>query len=469
MFKTRNKKIYVGDSRITLDAKHQSIITDLSSIGVKYKQKQNELESLEAELVSKKESISRNPDIPMIQEYHDIYRIEGDIEQIKKELDDLSRNKGMQEYFLKTGDKLCQYYQHLEHVADNKPEEASVPKKRGRPSKTSTRTIKTKGKRNFSWMENTTTRGTNVLSFFQQNAVSPGSDDEPEEKTEQSIDDPEEQVEQDVSVKKESSDDELYPQPSTDPGADFDRSVALQQYLQEVDPNYSPPKPPTWMVDFCPVCLQNDKVRRELILQSSDGVLTCKVCGHMAQVVIDSEKPSYKDPPPEATYFAYKRINHYNEWLNQIQAKESTEIPPEVYQYILEEIRKERITDLALLTNEKVRSILKKLRLNKYYEHIPHIINKLNGLPPPILTREVEEKLRVMFREIQGPFLEVCPKDRKNFLSYSYTLHKCVELLGLTEYKSLFPLLKSREKLHKTDLLWAQICAKLNWPFYKSI
>jgi len=459
MFKTRNKKIYAGDSRVTLDARHQAIVSQLTNTSSQYQDKQNELKELQKQIDDKKQFISSHPGIPLIQEYHDLYQLEGQLENLNEEMEDLSKNKGAQDYFLKTGDLLCQYYQHLDHVAEkntSNEEDIIAPKKRGRPV-TKMRNVKTKGKRNFSWMENTTTRGTNILSFFQQptTPVQNESDHDSGEEEKTPVETP--------------IDDEAYPSPNIDVGADFDRATALQQYLQEVDPNYSPPKPPTWMVDFCPLCLQKDKIRRELILQSSDGVLTCQVCGHMAQVVIDSEKPSYKDPPPEATYFAYKRINHYNEWLNQIQAKESTEIPPEVYQYILEEIRKERITDLATLTNEKVRTILKKLRLNKYYEHIPHIINKLNGLPPPILTREVEEKLRVMFREIQGPFLEVCPKDRKNFLSYSYTLHKCVELLGLDEYKSLFPLLKSREKLHKTDLLWAQICAKLGWTFYKSI
>ena len=50
-------------------------------------------------------------------------------------------------------------------------------------------------------------------------------------------------------------------------------------------------------------------------------------------------------------------------------------------------------------------------------------------------------KLRLMFKEIQGPFMEVCPKSRKNFLNYSYVLHKFVELLSLDEYKIYFPLL----------------------------
>ena len=48
------------------------------------------------------------------------------------------------------------------------------------------------------------------------------------------------------------------------------------------------------------------------------------------------------------------------------------------------------------------------------------------GLPPPIMSREQEEQLRRMFKEIQIPFINNCPKDRKNFLSYSYVLHKFV-------------------------------------------
>jgi len=115
--------------------------------------------------------------------------------------------------------------------------------------------------------------------------------------------------------------------------------------------------------------------------------------------------------------------------LAQFQAKESTDIPDDVYNKILIEIKKERITDMRNLTPIKLREILKKLKLNKYYEHVPHIINRLNGVPPPIMYRETEEKLRMMFKEIQTPFMKHCPKDRKNFLSYSYVLHKFVQLL----------------------------------------
>ena len=33
------------------------------------------------------------------------------------------------------------------------------------------------------------------------------------------------------------------------------------------------------------------------------------VCGNASFIIIDSERPSYKEPPSEISYFAYKRIN----------------------------------------------------------------------------------------------------------------------------------------------------------------
>jgi len=216
-------------------------------------------------------------------------------------------------------------------------------------------------------------------------------------------------------------------------------------------------------LDICEKC----NIEKKMFL--SDAKKICLNCGEESPILIDSDKPSYKDPPREICYFAYKRINHFNEWLAQFQAKESTDIPQEIYNEIILELKKERILDMKHLSQKKLREILKKLKKNKYYEHIPHIINKLNGIPPPIMSRDTEEELRRMFKEIQIPFLKHCPSDRKNFLSYSYVLHKFVELLELDEFLSCFVLLKSREKLHQQDQIWKKICEELNWQFIQSI
>ena len=124
---------------------------------------------------------------------------------------------------------------------------------------------------------------------------------------------------------------------------------------------------------------------------------------------------------------------------------------------------------MSKLTPKKLRDILKKLDKNKYYEHVPHIINRLNGLPPPTISREMEEELRRMFKEIEETFIKYCPKNRKNFLSYSYVLHKFFQLLELDEFLACFELLKSREKLHQQDLIWKKICEELRWEFIPSV
>ena len=216
-------------------------------------------------------------------------------------------------------------------------------------------------------------------------------------------------------------------------------------------------------IEHCVSC----GVERKLFM--SDGKMICPNCGDEKFILIDSDKPSYKEPPRELSYFAYKRINHLNEWLAQFQAKESTDIPQEVYDKILLELKKERMEDISQLSTQKLRENLKKLKLNKYYEHVPHIINRLNGVPPPTISRETEEELRRMFKEIQMPFHKFCPKDRKNFLSYSYVLHKFMQLLEMDEFLPCFMLLKSREKLHQQDQIWKKICEYLRWEFIPSV
>ena len=213
-------------------------------------------------------------------------------------------------------------------------------------------------------------------------------------------------------------------------------------------------------------CDRCNIAREEL---SEEGILVCPKCGSEEYMLVVSDFPSFRDPPKERNNYAYKKINHLNEILNQFQAKESTIIPDEVMGEVVLEIKKRRIQNVAELTEKDMREILKKLNRSKYYEHATHILSRLNGNPPPTITPEIEEKVRTMFQEIQAPFLLYCPDDRTNFLSYSYILFKFFELLDLDEYKVYFPLLKSRDRLIAHDIIWQQICKYLKWEFIRSV
>lgn len=236
----------------------------------------------------------------------------------------------------------------------------------------------------------------------------------------------------------------------------------FSKYIHYVEKDYLPEMEKA--IDKCDHCGSAD-----LVVMNNEGFMFCSSCNNMEFVIIDHEKPSYKDPPKEVTCFSYKRINHFNEWLSKIQAKETTDIPDEVYDKILLEIKKQRITNMAEINCTKIKNILKTLKKNKYYEHIAHIIYRLNGVPTPNLSVELEEKLRNMFKQIQIPFWKHSPPKRKNFLSYSYVLHKMIQLLEKDEYLDCFQLLRSREKLAAQDAIWKKICNDLGWQFYPSL
>jgi hypothetical protein len=210
-----------------------------------------------------------------------------------------------------------------------------------------------------------------------------------------------------------------------------------------------------------------EKCAGELIPVESDGVMICKDCSHQINFIIEHEKPSYKEPPKEVCFYAYKRINHFREILAQFQAKETTQIPDIVLTSITEQIKKERMT-LDQMSNKKAKDILKKLGYNKYYEHIPFIKDKL-GIKPPIMKPRLEETLCCLFMDIQKPYAKHCPDDRVNFLNYYYVLYKMCELLGETHFLSFFPMLKDPVKRIEQDDIWKKICKELQWEFIPTI
>ena len=236
----------------------------------------------------------------------------------------------------------------------------------------------------------------------------------------------------------------------------------FQKYLSNIDETFLDVNAFLHPTDICQSCFKG-----ELIPVDDEGVLICNVCSKNIQYLIENEKPSYKEPPKEVCFYAYKKINHFKEILAQFQGKETTQIPPEVVENLKQQIKKERI-EYSKLTYYKTKEILKKLGYNKYYEHINFIKNKL-GIKPPIISQELEESLCNFFMEIQYPYAKHCPDYRVNFLHYYYVLYKLFELLEEDHYLPEIPMLKDREKLIEQDTIWKKICEELDWEFITTI
>ena len=252
-------------------------------------------------------------------------------------------------------------------------------------------------------------------------------------------------------------------EPTTLDKEDQEEFNLMNQYLCNIDDTVQNTKYIDYQLDKCRQC------NGVMYFKNNDGEIMCKVCGYTEDIMIVTEKSSFNDPPREVSYFAYKRINHFNEWLAQFQAKETTELPDTIYRDVYDELSKNIDFDIKSINYKSIREILKKLKYNKYYEHIPHLINVLSGEKAPKLSRRSEEMLRSLFKEIQIPFMDNCPQNRKNFLSYSYVLHKFCELLELDHLLPFFPLLKSREKLQQQDQIWEKMCKDLQWQYIPSV
>ena len=249
------------------------------------------------------------------------------------------------------------------------------------------------------------------------------------------------------------------------------KTILIEEYLTKFEPNHYNHKRDLYRDQTrCFKCNVNFTIDKSF--------LVCPSCGICLQTIEQATELSYKelqdfDYRPQ---FTYDKMTHLDDWLRRFQAKENRSIPQEILDKVLLEANKERIQDLNTLTEDKIKRYLKKLNLNEYYDNVIGIINRINGRPPFTLTSEIEDKIKTMFQQIQDPYEKFKPAGRKNFLSYSYTLHKFFQILGLHEFAKYFPLLKSIEKLRQQDDIFKKIVVFMaekdpitKWVFYPSI
>lgn len=238
-----------------------------------------------------------------------------------------------------------------------------------------------------------------------------------------------------------------------------------QEYWRNVNKEFTNPQDYILSCDKCSLCEIG-----EMVPQDEEGIMICNnpQCGQFITYIVDNSKPNNKDPPNEVSYTAYIRLNHFKEILSQFQAKETTQIPDEVIDAIRARIKKERITDMKQINYDKMREILRKLGLNKYFEHIQYI-NSIFGVKPPIMNQELHETLCVLFIEIQKPWAVHCPPNRTNFFNYTYTLYQLCTLLDQTQYLPYIPMMKDREKQLEQDMIWKKVCGDLDWEFFPTV
>lgn len=460
MFKEKSTKKRVplteASKELTLDARHNKMIEtfeEQSSEWANLKKKERDLQLTQ---LSWRDKIAKLSELEEDEYNEDVYQeawssnleITDRIIMVQKRLKYLENIHQEVHYFERTGKILFEYYELLEkqHIAPDEIITTQTALSVGTIQKPVIRGRK----------RQLPVQSKSILDAFQQYTQT--------QKNENEDNNEEDTINSNVIIQSpDNSKISILKEPDTTTSQPTDKRSLVEQYMSIIDASYIRPQYQEVHIGQCPHC----QITLTYLMQ--DGITVCNECGFQELLLVEQNKPIYRQPTKEASHFSYKRINHFNEWISQIQGKESTDIPEEIFEKIVSEIKKEKIADNSKLSYHKMREILKKLKINKYYEHIHYIISRINGQPTPNFSPELEEKLRTMFKEIQGPFLKHCPKDRKNFLSYSYVLYKFFQLLEKDEYLKHFPLLKSREKLHLQDQIWRKICEELNWQYIESI
>jgi hypothetical protein len=473
--KTKSSKQYTGNSTTTLDKAHNKKMEDFKNIKNKLPNKKLQLTKLEKKVVAYNKISSINLTNDDISKKAELLF---EIDKLKKEISGIENEDNVIDYYWKAGNHLINYYKlnnegndcsnthkkkiiMSEEIEDSKKKKGislltklNELKKSEKVKKPSTRKIKIK-----------VSNSHNIMGFFnnknskiQKKKTKKDSSDSEDSNSDSNSSDSDSDSESEEYIETESdSDDE----------PEFkkvikDKARLNDMYHQLTDGKYSSKYKIHKQTKTCH--------GMDMVLDKTDGQYICNKCGKTKNIIIDGDKHSHKEQAPEPIGCPYKKLNHLNEHLAQVQAKETTDIKPKVYLDIKAEMKRRKIT-ISQLDYDTLRSILKKQGYSKLFEHIPYILFKITGILPPQMTREMEEEIRKLFKMTLAPYEKYKLKDRTNYFKYPYAIYKFCQLLGYDDYlpttKSLFTF-KNKKKLMQQDKIWEKICIELDWDFYES-
>jgi hypothetical protein len=196
--------------------------------------------------------------------------------------------------------------------------------------------------------------------------------------------------------------------------------------------------------------------------KGGEGQMVCEECGLCVSTIELSEELSYNEKQSYIikTPFTYDKTSYLSTWLKSTQAKDNIDLPKELIENVKSELVKQRITDTIHINYDCIRSILKKLKYNKYYICIPRILYNLTNISPLQLTPEMEAQLEKCFKMIVTSF-ENHKRCRKSLLSYSYIICKLYQMYGLDEYVQFLPMLKDNNKIRDHDIIYRKIVEEI--------
>ena len=306
--KSGSSKSSFNNDNITIDAKHSEMINHFKSLNDSLPSLKDKLKNMINEYNNRDQS--KKNDIEYI-----IYKdkLREDINELKNKINGIINNDDINNYYLQVGNLLHSYYENIETSKNNDNDyqnfeqnlinydnfdEDDFDEEDDYDSDDDDKNKKKEFSKDNPKNKNNSYKS--VLQFFNSRETKSAEDNIPiEDSTINEVSngggDPS-YTSMKISdfVKEEST---------------FRKKNVLEEYLQKIDPNYVSKIKIDLNIFKCPNCTI------EMTVYHSDGIQICEKCGIQQNILIESDKPSFKDPPMEVCYFSYKRINHYNESL----------------------------------------------------------------------------------------------------------------------------------------------------------
>lgn len=288
--KITNKSSFQNDN-ITIDAKHNEMVNYFKNLNDSTSILKDELKKLVNEYNNK--DVTRKNDMDYILYRNDLRE---KINEIKHKINSISNNDELNKYYLDVGILLHSYYENMEQSKSSNNNSEKFEENLLNYEQLSDEDNDDEVLEVISKKENYKS----VLNFFndrENKELIENNDLENIDVNEIINENKNDGVYTSMKisdfVKKEST---------------FKKKDALDEYLQKIDPKYISKIKIDTNIFKCPLC------STEMTLYPSDGIQICENCGNQENILIESDKPSFKDPPLEVCYFSYKRINHYNEF-----------------------------------------------------------------------------------------------------------------------------------------------------------
>jgi hypothetical protein len=320
----KNNQKFQQHDNITIDAKHNEMVTYFNNLNDSIPVLKEELKKL-IHQYNIKDQTKKN-DIEYIL-YKDGLREK--ITELKTKINSINNNEEMNKYYLNVGVLLHSYYENIENSKNDKSISENFEENLlNYENENEDELFNLDNDDEESDEEEITclVKKTNVLNFFT-------NDIKNVEESNQSYDSKKnikQAGESDTNPKK--NDNNYTSMKISDfvkEEAIFKKKNILDEYLQKIDPNYVSRIKVDLNIFKCPDC------KTEMTVYHSDGIQICETCGYQQNVLIESDKPSFKDPPIEVCYFSYRRINHYNELTKTIIHLVSTIYENNIWKNIL--------------------------------------------------------------------------------------------------------------------------------------